>query len=323
MMKMGMEELVDFLQVRLEHDFGYHDDAAIEALKTSVEELRKHKMHMPDKAPSNEFPKRPFGLVNESVFEPIQVPDKKTEIISNGKHFSDWQEESKGEIDQQISINNLVKAIENQLPSNEIIVHSSSNGVETSECQLPVDKVQILDQTNMNQQESKLSDIGENDNGSSVVDPLSSRNSLAETSQTSVADLSALSGFSSPSTTLSRKWKPQEGSPISTGSRAAQLRRTHSLYDSVDNNKQEIENRLQPSPCSDPASPESIRIFVPFESHVSNPSSPTNHSVHHSPSATSNNDVTPTNNGPCIADSVIEILLENQDKIQSEALQST
>ncbi|XP_023236191.1 USP6 N-terminal-like protein [Centruroides sculpturatus] len=325
MMKMGMEELVDFLQVRLEHDFGYHDDAAIDALKTSVEELRKHKMHMPDKAPSNEFPKRPFGLVNEPALESIQVPDKKTEIVSNGKHFPEWQEENESETDQQIPINNLVKGIENQLPSNEIIVHSSSDRVETDECQLTTSEVEIMEyQTNsINQQESKLSDIGENDNGSSVVDPLSSRNSLAETSQTSVADLSALSGFSSPSTTLSRKWKPQEGSPVSTASRAAQLRRTHSLYDSVDNNKQEIETRLQPSPCSDPASPESIRIFVPFESHVSNPSSPVNHSIHHSPSATSNNDVTPTNNGPCIADSVIEMLVENKEKIQSEELQPT
>lgn len=48
------------------------------------------------------------------------------------------------------------------------------------------------------------------DGASSVVDPLSSRNSLAETSQTSAADLS---GFSSPSATL---------------------RRTPSLYDNVD-----------------------------------------------------------------------------------------
>lgn len=53
-------------------------------------------------------------------------------------------------------------------------------------------------------------DLVSEDGASSVVDPLSSRNSLAETSQTSAADLSS---FSSPSATL---------------------RRTPSLYDNVD-----------------------------------------------------------------------------------------
>jgi len=35
-----MEELIPFLQIELEKDFGYHDDDAINALQQSISELR-------------------------------------------------------------------------------------------------------------------------------------------------------------------------------------------------------------------------------------------------------------------------------------------
>lgn len=37
---MSMEQTIEFLQINLEKDFGYHDDAAIVALKESMVELR-------------------------------------------------------------------------------------------------------------------------------------------------------------------------------------------------------------------------------------------------------------------------------------------
>ncbi|UYV68792.1 RN-tre [Cordylochernes scorpioides] len=62
-LKMDMEALIEFLQVRLEHDFGYHDDAAIESLQTAMDELRRAKMAIPGQAPApEEFPQRPFGM---------------------------------------------------------------------------------------------------------------------------------------------------------------------------------------------------------------------------------------------------------------------
>ncbi|XP_064490253.1 USP6 N-terminal-like protein isoform X3 [Ornithodoros turicata] len=63
LLKMGMEEMIDFLQARLEQDFGYHDDAAMEALQASMEELRKHGLAIPPgRPPPSELPQRPFGL---------------------------------------------------------------------------------------------------------------------------------------------------------------------------------------------------------------------------------------------------------------------
>ena len=62
--KKGMEDLIEFLQVDLEKDFGYHDDEAITALQQSIAELRKHKMDLPTDAPSDlERPTKPFGYL--------------------------------------------------------------------------------------------------------------------------------------------------------------------------------------------------------------------------------------------------------------------
>jgi len=40
LLRKGMEQLIEFLQIELEKDFGYHDDQAINALQQSVQELR-------------------------------------------------------------------------------------------------------------------------------------------------------------------------------------------------------------------------------------------------------------------------------------------
>lgn len=59
-----MEELIEFLQVDLEKDFGFFDDAAIEALQQSMTELKRHKMHLPkDPPPDSEKPTKPFGFL--------------------------------------------------------------------------------------------------------------------------------------------------------------------------------------------------------------------------------------------------------------------
>jgi hypothetical protein len=59
-----MEELIEFLQIDLEKDFGFHDDEAITALEQSMLELKKHKMELPKDPPSDsEKPARPFGFL--------------------------------------------------------------------------------------------------------------------------------------------------------------------------------------------------------------------------------------------------------------------
>lgn len=39
-LRKSMEETIEFLQIELEKDFGYHDDSAIQALQQSIQELK-------------------------------------------------------------------------------------------------------------------------------------------------------------------------------------------------------------------------------------------------------------------------------------------
>ena len=94
LLKMDMEDLVEVLQKSLEKDFGYNDDQVIEALQSSMEELRKAKMHVPPKPKENEIlkelPTKPFGLfVPPSVEQVIgrRTLESKQDLI-RGKRTS-------------------------------------------------------------------------------------------------------------------------------------------------------------------------------------------------------------------------------------------
>ncbi|GIX85052.1 USP6 N-terminal-like protein [Caerostris extrusa] len=229
LLKMNMEDLVEFLQVKLEQDFGYHDDAAIDALQASMEDLHKHKLENPGRAPPHELP--------QNLLDDVTIYEINNQEEEDGSHSPVWKRREEVESDtENISNSNYCK----------------------------------------------VSDNIENDNGSSIVDPLSSRNSLAETSQTSVADLSALSGFSSPSTTLTRH-KESHCDTMSPQSPAIP----------------------QSPPTSRTHSPDAIRVFlchmnIPPTSKA--PSSSTlllDRSPTHCTSMTPpNGDITPTNQDP-------------------------
>ncbi|XP_074601560.1 USP6 N-terminal-like protein isoform X2 [Brevipalpus obovatus] len=60
----GMEDLISFLQIDLEKDFGYLDDQAIKELQISIAELKKYKMESPPKDVNEiERPSKPFGML--------------------------------------------------------------------------------------------------------------------------------------------------------------------------------------------------------------------------------------------------------------------
>jgi len=62
LMKMGMDDLLEFLQKTLESNFGYEDDVVIEALRQNLLELRSSRLHSAGESPPNEEPINPFGM---------------------------------------------------------------------------------------------------------------------------------------------------------------------------------------------------------------------------------------------------------------------
>eukprot|EP00092_Neocalanus_flemingeri_P004627 GFUD01004986.1.p1 GENE.GFUD01004986.1~~GFUD01004986.1.p1 ORF type:complete len:865 (-),score=218.95 GFUD01004986.1:642-2888(-) len=75
LLKMEMDELMEFLQKTLESDFGYEDDFVIEtALKDSLAELRSSRLHTAGPTPDSEKPQKPFGLLDN-------IPDEEEETL--------------------------------------------------------------------------------------------------------------------------------------------------------------------------------------------------------------------------------------------------
>lgn len=64
-----MDGIVQYIQVQLQHDFGFDEDHVVKALEQASEELRRAKLDRPPPAGENEYPKRPFGHFVEPSFE--------------------------------------------------------------------------------------------------------------------------------------------------------------------------------------------------------------------------------------------------------------
>jgi hypothetical protein len=67
--RLGMDEILQYLQVRLEREFGFDDDTAISNLEKALDELKRAKLDYPGPPPQHELPRRPFGLFTEPTFE--------------------------------------------------------------------------------------------------------------------------------------------------------------------------------------------------------------------------------------------------------------
>ncbi|NXV30367.1 US6NL protein, partial [Rissa tridactyla] len=63
LMKLQMEELVEFLQESLAKDFFYEDDFVIDQLQNSISELKRAKLDLPVAGKEDEFPKKPLGQI--------------------------------------------------------------------------------------------------------------------------------------------------------------------------------------------------------------------------------------------------------------------
>lgn len=79
LMKLSMEELVEFLQETLAKDFFFEDDFVIDQLQISMAELKRAKLDLPEPGKEDEFPKKPLGQL------PPEPPSAGISHLSNGQ----------------------------------------------------------------------------------------------------------------------------------------------------------------------------------------------------------------------------------------------
>ena len=89
LLKMEMDELMEFLQKTLQLDFGYEDDFVIEtALKDSLAELRSSRLHTAGPPLESEKPQKPFGLLLNIPVEEESAPvGKRLPVMEEERHF--------------------------------------------------------------------------------------------------------------------------------------------------------------------------------------------------------------------------------------------
>ena len=86
-MKLGMDELIEDLQINLEKDFRLEDDAAMEKLREVINELASNRMDLPGRPPPEELPSRPFGMVQHLTLE--QEVGYRTGFTEKEREFSE------------------------------------------------------------------------------------------------------------------------------------------------------------------------------------------------------------------------------------------
>ncbi|XP_029969705.1 LOW QUALITY PROTEIN: USP6 N-terminal-like protein [Salarias fasciatus] len=83
LMKLSMEELVEFLQVSLSKNFYLEDDVVIEHLQASMNELRRMKLELPAPGKEEEFPRKPLGQLPPDRATPV------TNHVGNGESHAE------------------------------------------------------------------------------------------------------------------------------------------------------------------------------------------------------------------------------------------
>uniref|UniRef100_A0A096P3E4 USP6 N-terminal-like protein n=1 Tax=Papio anubis TaxID=9555 RepID=A0A096P3E4_PAPAN len=79
LMKLSMEELVEFFQETLAKDFFFEDDFVIEQLQISMAELKRAKLDLPEPGKEDEYPKKPLGQL------PPELQSGGVHHLSNGQ----------------------------------------------------------------------------------------------------------------------------------------------------------------------------------------------------------------------------------------------
>lgn len=64
----SLDEFCNYLQIKLEKDFGYDDDTVINTVERSMDELKRGKLDYPGPPQPHELPRQPFGTFKEPTF---------------------------------------------------------------------------------------------------------------------------------------------------------------------------------------------------------------------------------------------------------------
>ena len=83
-----MEDLIEYLQMRLAESFGEEDDNVIEKLREHMHDLISKNMIYPGKPPQEELPEKPFGMVDDLIKHDLLDDDE--ELLPQEKKPKEW-----------------------------------------------------------------------------------------------------------------------------------------------------------------------------------------------------------------------------------------
>ncbi|ETN62314.1 hypothetical protein AND_005994 [Anopheles darlingi] len=151
-----MDLIVQYIQTKLYEDFGHDDDFVMKSLEQCMEELRKAGLELPPPATAKELPTKQFGVFVEPTTE-AKIGRRKQEFTETEKDVTE-------------SV-----MLKREITEQEIAAHEQNATTSGGSAQ-----------------HLNTVHIPESEDGGSLIG--SSRKSLADTSVTSTADLSVLSG---------------------------------------------------------------------------------------------------------------------------------
>ncbi|XP_067391040.1 USP6 N-terminal-like protein isoform X1 [Emydura macquarii macquarii] len=111
LLKLQMEELVEFLQETLAKDFFLEDDFVIEQLQNSMSELKRAKLDLPAAGKEDEFPKKPLG----------QIPLEPQPAMLNLTHMLNGQNNT------SVSRTQTIRRTERRLPPESVQENSPND----------------------------------------------------------------------------------------------------------------------------------------------------------------------------------------------------
>uniref|UniRef100_A0A8C8RKS8 USP6 N-terminal like n=1 Tax=Pelusios castaneus TaxID=367368 RepID=A0A8C8RKS8_9SAUR len=116
LLKLQMEELVEFLQETLAKDFFFEDDFVIEQLQNSMSELKRAKLDLPAAGKEDELPKKPLGQI---LLEPQPAMLNLTHMLN-------------GQSNASISRTQTVRRTERRLPPESVQENSPNDRRRTN-----------------------------------------------------------------------------------------------------------------------------------------------------------------------------------------------